>query len=156
MREADLVVQRPLSDSERRVVREGADLDRLVAKVGQAARVDAVNRHVRARRGQDGIARRLHHRGRALMVGTVLGDDVVDVVVDAFADEENRLTAAVHRAEPLGDVTQRVEGRSRVEPALHVVGIVQRVVRYAHRAGRGSRSGLGTARERPRPRPRPG
>ena len=60
------------------------------------------------------------------MVRAGLRDDVVDVVVDPFADEQDRLAAAAHRAEPLGDVAQRVERGPRVERALHVVGIVER------------------------------
>ena len=127
LRQAQLVLQRALADAERRVVGERADLDRLVAEVGEAARIDAVDRHVRAGRGANRVARRVDDRRRALMVRAALRDDVVDVVVDPFADEEDRLAPAAHRAEPLGDVAQRVERRARVEAALHVVGIVQRI-----------------------------
>ena len=69
------------------------------------------------------------------MVRAGLGDDVVDVVIDALAHEQDRLAAAAHRGKPLGHLPQRVERRPGVERALGVFGIVDDVARLPQVAG---------------------
>ena len=127
LREPQLVLQRTGADPERRVVGVRLDLDRLVAEIGEAARVDAVDRDVGSGRRRDRVARRVHHHRRAVVIRSAARDHVVDVVVDPLADEEDRLAAPAHRSEPVGDVAQRVERVPRVEAALGVLGIVERI-----------------------------
>ena len=75
-----------------------------------------------------------------------LGDDqialavdekrLVDVVVEAFAEEQQRLAAALHVAEPPRYVLDGVERPARVERTLIVVGITNRLrtLKPFHRA----------------------
>ena len=127
LRQAQLVLQRSRSDPERRIVGERSDFDRFVAEIGEAARVDAVDRHVRPRRRGNRIARLVENHRRVAVVRSALRDQIVDVIVDPFAEQQDCLAAPVHRCEPLRHVLQRLQRIARVERSLGVLGIVQRV-----------------------------
>ena len=50
--------------------------------------------------------------------------EVVDVVVDALAEEDDGLAAAADAADPVGDLRDGLERHARVVAALHVERIV--------------------------------
>ena len=95
----------------------------------EAADVDAVDRHVGARRRGNRVARRVDDRG-----GVAVVERIGDVVVDAFAEVDQRLAAAAHAFHDLGEVLQRVERVARLEAALGRVGIVDPLAGGAHAA----------------------
>jgi hypothetical protein len=152
LRELQFVPQRTRPDTKRGVVGKRLDFNRLVAEVGQAARIDAIDRHVRSRRRGDDVAGRVEHHRRAEVVGSAAGNDVVDVVVDPFAHQEDRLSPAAHRREPLRHVLERIERVPRVERALGIVGVVQRIAGLAQVAGAIELRGL-VGRRRVEPAP---
>ena len=88
----------------------------------QAARVDAVDGDVGARRRGNHVARRVHD-----VVASAVVEDVVDVVVDAFAEQHQGLAAAADVAEVLREVLDGVERVARLEAALLVVDVVDPV-----------------------------
>ena len=89
--------------------------DRFLRHADEASRVDGEEADVRARRRRDGLPR------GDLNVRRVPGaEDVHDVVVDPFAEKQQRLAAAVHAGEILGQVPQLVQHAPGAVPALHV------------------------------------
>ena len=124
LRQPQLVVERADADARGRIVGKAGDADGVVAHRGQTARIDRVDADVGAGGGGDRFAGVVDdRRGRAAR-RVVAANDVGDVVVDAFADEQHRLAAAADAAEPVGDVLDRGEGRPRVLTAFEIVGIV--------------------------------
>ncbi len=93
----------------------------------EPARVDAVDGDVGARRRGNHVARRIHHDRRFGVAAVVDRHDVVDVVVDAFAEQHHRLAAAADVAEVLREVADRVERVARLEAALLVVQVARRI-----------------------------
>ena len=104
---------------ELRVVRPRADVDQL-AELTQPARIDPIHVHIRTLRGG----------GRFLCLGDDRGsrlgqvERLVDVVVEAFAEEQQRLAAPLDVAHPVRDVLDRLQRTARVEPSLRVVGVL--------------------------------
>ncbi len=91
LREPHLVPQRAGPDAQRRVVGERRDGDAFVLEAREPPRIDPVDGDVGLGRRRDQIARLIDDRRGGIVV-----EHIGDVVVDAFADEEDRLAAAVH------------------------------------------------------------
>ncbi len=90
-------------------------LHELVGHADQPARIDRVEVHVGARRHRDRILRRADDVARALPAERVLNG-----VIDAFAEEQDRLAAAPHRGQELRGEPERVEHADRAESALEI------------------------------------
>ena len=104
---------------ELRIVRPRADVDEL-AELTQSARIDPVHVHVRTLGGSGRLLCLGDDRGSGL--GQV--ERLVDVVVEAFAEEQQRLAAPLDVAQPVRDVLDGLQRTARVEPSLRVVGVL--------------------------------
>ena len=106
---------------ELRIVRPGADVDEL-AELTQSARIDPVHVHVRT----------LGSSGCLLCLcddcGSGLGqvERLVDVVVEAFAEKQQRFASPLDVAHPVRDVLDCLQRTARIEPSLCVVGVLDR------------------------------
>ena len=102
-----------------RVVGKAArGLDRILGERRQAAGIDPVDADVRPRGRRDDLAHRVLDGGRLAIV------EVVDVVVDAFAQVDDGLAPAVDAVHVVADVPQRIERRTRIVAALQVERVV--------------------------------
>ena len=104
---------------ELRIVRPRADVDEL-AELTQPARIDPVHVHIRTLGGSGRLLRLGDDRGSRL--GQV--ERLVDVVVEAFAEEQQRLATPLDVAQPVRDVLDCLQRAARVEPSLGVVGVL--------------------------------
>ena len=125
LRRLQLALQRHHPEVERRVVGDRRDL-RGIVEGAQAARIDPVEADVGARGGGDGVLAVLPDVG-----GVGVGDRIVNVVVDPFAEEHDRFAAAADARHVVGDV---LEDGIRV-PGLVDPDLLVRIARPAARAG---------------------
>ncbi len=132
-RQAPLVLQALVVEAKGRVFGRRPNLHDLVAHVVEAARVDREEADVGARRRRDGIARVHQHRARVPRI-----EDVVDRIVDPFAEEQDGLAPAVDGRHELGQVLQRPQRVAGLVAALEVQRVGDLLL-CARRAVRGAR-----------------